>query len=579
MGEFMDKDSSQLITLSASSALATGAKKNELEQKASELEALELELSKALDVSYEELEAVVLHRDTINNPEALSQVVVNEVWNKVGEQLGLELTNETLIQEYIRKNPQDNPLANSYSKEIGDKVLQDSQYKQYGRDAKAAHKEGNLKDEYTGKELTERDKPNIDHIISREEHYNDPRRLQSGETVAEAANDPSNIAVTNENLNKSKGKKSVDKYTDSEAMGQREKQLKENYDKKVAEINSNTKLSDAEKKAQIAEAKRKVDNILDADEKLMKEKDKKARREKNLRQGKKIAMKTAQKAGKDAIKAVLTSIVVDFLKKLMRTLVKFFKESGKSFSKLMSDLKNAFIEFTQEVTKNVKKYLNIAKDTVVGTIVSEAFAPILMLFKKAASFVKQGVKFVREVFGYYRKAENRAKSFVEQMADIGKLMVGILSVTGGLLLSEVIEKSLLVIPILAIPIPLLGTLANFIATLVSSVVFGVIGAIAIYYINKLVARKMKTKLTKEVLSKQDEVLTLQLHQQAVLIEKADNRKELMYYNISERHGALQGMVVESLEKTQAIHQSMNQQHENNRKTLEDLDRALDDLFN
>lgn len=425
------------------------------------------------------------------------------------------------------------------------------------------------------KELTERDKPNIDHIISREEHYNDPRRLQSGETVAEAANDPSNIAVTNENLNKSKGKKSVDKYTDSEAMGQREKQLKENYDKKVAEINSNTKLSDAEKKAQIAEAKRKADNILDADEKLMKEKDKKARREKNLRQGKKIAMKTAQKAGKDAIKAVLTSIVVDFLKKLMNTLVKFFKESGKSFSKLMSDLKNAFIEFTQEVTKNVKKYLNIAKDTVVGTIVSEAFAPVLMLFKKAASFVKQGVKFVREVFGYYRKAENRAKTFTEQMADIGKLMVGILSVTGGILLSEVIEKSLLAIPILAIPIPLLGTLANFIATLVSSIVFGVIGAISVFYINKLVEKKAKTKLTKEVLSKQDEVLNLQAQQQAVLTDKMENRKDLMYHNISERHSRMHGLVIESLEKVQQAHVIMKGHHEDNRKTLE----ALDDLFN
>lgn len=143
----MDKDKSQLM-IQEPGVLTAEAKRNELERKAKDLEALELEFSKALDVSYEELEAVVLHRDTINNPAALSQVVINEVWNKVGEQLGLELTNETLIQEYIRKNPQDNPLAKPYSKEIGDKVLQDPRYKQRGRDAKAAHKEGTLKDEY-----------------------------------------------------------------------------------------------------------------------------------------------------------------------------------------------------------------------------------------------------------------------------------------------------------------------------------------------------------------------------------------------------------------------------------------------
>lgn len=578
MGELMDKDKSQLM-IQEPGVLTAEAKRNELERKAKDLEALELEFSKALDVSYEELEAVVLHRDTINNPAALSQVVINEVWNKVGEQLGLELTNETLIQEYIRKNPQDNPLAKPYSKEIGDKVLQDPRYKQRGRDAKAAYKEGTLKDEYTGKTLTERDKPNIDHNISREELYNDPRRLQSGETVAEAANDPSNLVVTNENLNKSKGKKSVRKYTDTEAMAQRKKQVKENYDKKVAEINSNPKLSDAEKKAQIAEAKRKADNILDADEKLMQEKDKEARREKNRRQGKKIALKTAKKAGIDAIKAVLTSVVADFLKKMMHTLINFFKEAGKSFSKLMVDLNAALVDFTLEVTENVKKYLKIAKDTVVGTIVSEAFAPVLMTFKKAASFVKQGVKFVREVFDYYMEAENRAKPFKEQMSDIGKIMVGILSVTGGILLSEVIEKGLLTIPILAVPIPLLGTLASFIATLVSSIVFGVIGAISVFYINKLVEKKAKTKLTKEVLSKQDEVLTLQAQQQAVLTDKMENRKDLMYHNISERHSRMHGLVIESLEKVQQAHVIMKGHHEDNRKTLEALDQALDDLFN
>ena len=135
------------------------------------------------------------------------------------------------------------------------------------------------------------------------------------------------------------------------------------------------------------------------------------------------------------------------------------------------------------------------------------------------------------------------------------------------------------IPILAVPIPLLGTLASFIATLVSSIVFGVIGAISVFYINKLVEKKAKTKLTKEVLSKQDEVLTLQAQQQAVLTDKMENRKDLMYHNISERHSRMHGLVIESLEKVQQAHVIMKGHHEDNRKTLEALDQALDDLFN
>ncbi|WP_298704321.1 hypothetical protein [uncultured Veillonella sp.] len=400
----MDKKTHELQTVSAESTVPGGSKQlHYMALTAQELEAQELELTKALDISYEELEALVVHCETINSPEGLSQMVIKEVWNRLGEQFGLELTNETLIQAHIRKNPQDNPLANAYSKEIGDKVLQDSKYKQYGRDAKVAHQNGTQEDAYTGHVLGENDKPNIEHVISREEHYGDLRRVQSGETVAEAANDPSNIVVTNENLNKSKGKKSVETYTNPEAMAQRRKQLEENYNKKVNDINTNPNLSEAEKKAQLAEAKRKKDNILAADEDKMKAIDKKARRSKTLRQGKKIAVNTAKKAGKDAIKAVLASVVADFLKKMLKTLIAFFKESGKSFTKLMTDLKRAFIEFTQDIRAQVRKYLNIAKDTIVGTILSEAFAPVLTLFKKAASFVKQGFKFVREVFGYYKK--------------------------------------------------------------------------------------------------------------------------------------------------------------------------------
>lgn len=61
---------------------------NELEEK------LQNELGKELS----ELE--FLKEEKIGNPDALGKVVMDEVWRQFTNQVGLEVTNETLIQKY-----------------------------------------------------------------------------------------------------------------------------------------------------------------------------------------------------------------------------------------------------------------------------------------------------------------------------------------------------------------------------------------------------------------------------------------------------------------------------------------------
>ena len=50
---------------------------------------------------------------------------MNEVWTQFGNQIGLDMTNETLIQAYEREHPE------AYSKEIGDAIMQDEKYVLY----------------------------------------------------------------------------------------------------------------------------------------------------------------------------------------------------------------------------------------------------------------------------------------------------------------------------------------------------------------------------------------------------------------------------------------------------------------
>ena len=80
-----------------------------------------------------------------------------------------------------------------------------------------------LRDEYTGKYFTQNDSANLDHVVSRKEIYENPRRKQAGISTEDLANKDENLKPTNESLNKSKGAKSVAEYI--EGREQREKDL------------------------------------------------------------------------------------------------------------------------------------------------------------------------------------------------------------------------------------------------------------------------------------------------------------------------------------------------------------------
>ena len=64
-----------------------------------DLEEAEGYLSKLLADSLADLEVLEKERATISEPDSLVAVISEEVWKQFGNQIGLDLTNETLIQK------------------------------------------------------------------------------------------------------------------------------------------------------------------------------------------------------------------------------------------------------------------------------------------------------------------------------------------------------------------------------------------------------------------------------------------------------------------------------------------------
>ena len=149
------------------------------------------------------------------------------------------MTSDTLLKQYNDNNP------NGYTKKEGAKILKDKRYTEENNAMKERQKNGNLKDEYTGKTIKINEKANLDHVIPRKQIFENPWRKIADIETADLANKKENFAATNESLNKSKGATSNSDYIKNREA--REKNLKEQVEranKKIDKMN----ISDAEKR-------------------------------------------------------------------------------------------------------------------------------------------------------------------------------------------------------------------------------------------------------------------------------------------------------------------------------------------
>jgi hypothetical protein len=218
----------------------------------------------------------------------------------------------------------------------------------------------------------------------------------------------------------------------------------------------------------------------------------------------------------------------------MNGFVRFLKSKSKSFGLFLNEMREAIRAFFAKIMSVVQS----GASALVGTIVSEIFGPVVSTFKKLASFIKQGVSSFIDTIKYLRDKSNRNKPLSVKIAQVGKIITAGLSVGGAIVLGEVFEKILLTVPGMQMPIPLLGSLANIIGLFLGSLISGIIGAIILNLLDKLIAQKLKAEAVIAVVEKQNEVLNIQQIQKVVAERKVVNTKSKVANEIIQRHEAL-----------------------------------------
>ncbi len=515
------------------------------------LDDLEERLQAQLEDKLRDISFLDEEKSKIGNPDAMGQVVLEEVWKQFANQVGLDMTNETLIQKYEREHPE------SYS-EVGNAVMQDKRYKNANKQMKEDQQNDSLKDEYTGKNLGAGDKANLDHVVSRKEIYENKRRKQANIATENLANKDENLKATNESLNKSKNAKSVEQYTSEREK--READLhkqNEKANKKIDESN----MSELEKQKAKEKNNKRLQDKLDADEELMKKADKNARKAINKDVTKGVIKETGKKAGKDALKMAAVQALFAMLKEIMNALVRFFKTKSKSFNGFLNEMKTAITNFIHKIGDFIQTGISSA----VGTVVTEIFGPIVSMFRKLASVIKQGVVSLNEAVRYLTDKENKNKPFNIKVMQVGKIITSGIMAGGALFLGEVFEKMLMGISFMNIEIPLLGTLANILGMFLAALLCGIIGAIIINLIDKLIAKRQKQELAKEKLQKNNDILVIQEDLTGVAIQKTDKTKKESAQIISERHRKFSNLMKNSL----------NQIKENAESDFDDIDNDND----
>ena len=474
---------------------------------------LEELLEQQFTTEFSNLEKLELECKEISSPDKLGGAILDEIWNQFANQIGLDMTSDTLLKKYNDKHP------NGYTKEEGAKIMKDKRYTDANNAMKERQKNGNLKDEYTGKTIKINEKANLDHVIPRKQIFENPWRKIADIETSDLANKSENLAGTNESLNKSKGAKSNSEYIKKREV--REKNLKEQVEranKKIDKMN----ISDAEKRNLKAENNKKLNDKLAANSDKMIKAEKSAKKAMYKPIAKKAAVRMANKAGKDAVKAMFVAALFGMLKEIMNALVRFFKSKKRSFDTFLDEMKNALHSFFGKI----RDFIKVCIDSFVGSIVGEIIGAFAEKLRKLPNLVKQLFGSIRESISYLSNPENQSHSTAIKIAHVSKIITSALLGVGAMFLGEYFENYFKKIKAFNKEIKYLGKIANILGMFLASLLTGILGAIIINGIDQFISRKLIAENQKKQANKKNELLRIQdiqifVAEQNVAVKRSD----------------------------------------------------------
>lgn len=550
---------------------------------------LESRLESELEEQMADLAGLEQDAGKIGNPDTLGETVMNVVWEQFINQVGV-FAGEDFIKENrgltldLRDSAHIQTTENFTNGKIAahnDKIDYQQRYNDW--QSNFQHDEnGNVitHQTRTGKEEAtlvkgarkpfDQGRPigsvergtDMDHTVSAGEIIRDPAanaHLTKEEQIAFANNDK-NLNEMDAGQNRSKGDKAMTDWLDNpNKNGQKPNEIfdiDENLDKAYRE-------KDAEAREEYEKCKKEGER-------------------RSVETGKKSQKEEVMRIGGKALRSVIMGLLASLIKDVIRKLIVWFRSGQRKLGTFIDSVKESIKSFVS----NIKGHLLNAGNTLVTTIATAIFGPVIGMIKKAWIFLKQGYKSVKQAIKFLNDSKNKNMPFSLKMMEVGKIVIVGLTAGGAIVLSEVIEKGLMTIPGFAFEIPLLGSLANIIGMFLGALVSGLIGALALNLIDRLIAKKLKKINLQEQIEKKSDIIKAQGRLIEVTGKRVEKTRAETISNITQRHTEAAEVMKSAVQEIMANSEEINKTIYENAEIIEDDSEyisenndILDDLFN
>ena len=512
---------------------------------------LESSLEDNLKDIAEHIDQLDIDRDKLQNNEYLQESIENIVWEQVQLQLATQIGEEFIkdnngqtldLRKEAHIQTAENFEKGKFITHNADRSIYEDRYKDW-QEKFERDECGNIRTHTTrsgktvntikkdAREFLDKNRPkgskekgtDMDHTISAGEIIRDSKvnAFMDEDQQYAFANSDINLNEMRASVNRAKGSKSVPEYLDyPNSKGQypkdnqnltelEEKQMREKY--KLAKDDLDKKIDEAEKRA--------------------------------IQSGKKSRRDEALKVSGKALKAALLQLLSEFLRELISKFISWLKDTERNLSTFIEKIKEAIISFVNNLSNHL---LNVGK-SVVTMIASAIVGPVINTFLKAWTFIHQGWRSLKEAIDYLNNPDNKEKSVQIMMLEIGKIVVAGLSATGAIVLGETLGASLTAsFPVLAISIPLLGTIGGLIGTFMGATLSGIIGAFVLKMIDQQIVDRQIADLSSERIDQKNEMLVIQDQLLDVKNVKLEVEKNTIINTIKERHDIAASIMKEKL---------------------------------
>jgi hypothetical protein len=510
----------------------------ELDCDAADFDELESKLESELEEQMSDLKGLEEDREKIGSPDTLGETVMNVVWEQFINQVGV-VAGEDFIKENRGLKLDLRDSAHIQTTELfadgkiathNDKIDYQQRYDDW--QSNFLHdKEGNVKNHETRtgkKEATlnsEARKPfdqgrpsgsvergtDMDHTVSAGEIIRDPaaNAHMTKEEQIKFANSDANLNEMDSKQNRSKGDKSMTDWLDNpNSKGQKPKEIFDISDEQEKQYRE----KDIEARAEYKKQKKDAE-------------------QRSVEAGKQSQKEEAMRIGGKALRSVVMGLLASLIKDIIRKLISWFRTGNRKLSSFIDSVKEAIKSFVS----NLKEHLLNAGNTLGTTIFTAIFGPVIGMIKKAWIFLKQGYKSVNQAVKFLKDPKNKNMPFSLKMMEVGKIVIVGLTAGGAIVLSEVIEKGLLTIPGFGFEIPLLGSLANIIGMFLGALVSGLIGALALNLIDRVISKKLKEINLQKQIEKKSDIIKTQVCLLEITGKRVENTRNETLNSISSRH--------------------------------------------